>query len=117
MMKKNKINVNGLDYGYNIFPHYDMVKAEIYRVSSVSELKGTHIHLLSKSFGGVFGGLFRKPIEKDYIKAKEWACNHLEFINTANREQDFRKVVKVGPENLSPISSRDPEFYHKFITD
>lgn len=73
----NPIKINNRLYNYSIFPLYDKVYAEIYYSYTSSKVK---IHAISKEFGSIF----RKPIEQDYINAKQWANNQLKYIINAN---------------------------------
>ena len=67
--------------GFKILPYYNKVLVEIFKIVEYSEGKEIHIRLISKEFGSVF----RKPIERDYIKARLWADIQMKSIENANK--------------------------------
>jgi len=74
--------VNGIVYGFSIFPRFGKVQAEIYKVSDykLDKEMRMHIRLLDKDFGS----MFRTPNENDYKKAREWADLQMKCILEAN---------------------------------
>lgn len=76
--KMEKFEVDNKIFGYHIFPQWDKVYVEIYYISSDHKLSNypTEIFCLSKKFGR----FWRKPVEIDYIKSKQWAEDQLKFI-------------------------------------
>jgi hypothetical protein len=75
--------VNGIEYGFKIEPYFNKIKAEIYRFSDVLEAHDGSKYkmpVIEKDFGSIF----RKPIEKDYLKAREWVDNQMKYISNAN---------------------------------
>lgn len=76
---KDSILVNGEEIRFTILPHIDEVKAEIFKVHK-TKYGDVNIHLISKSFGG----MFRKPNEQDYIKAREWVDMQMTSIENSN---------------------------------
>jgi len=74
------MKTNGTEYGFDIFPSYGKVQAEIYKVYEYSNDKDMHIRLLSKEFGSIF----RTPSENDYKKAREWVDLQMKCILKSN---------------------------------
>lgn len=70
-----KIRIDDKLYGYRIYPHFDEVKVEIYFIE---------VNIENIVLDKYFGRFWRKPIEKDYIEAQNWATNQLEYIKNAN---------------------------------
>jgi len=69
-------------YGFSIEPFYNMVRAEIYKINNYEALsKPVHISKIHKDFGS----FWRKPIEKDYKKAREWVDLQIKCIETYNK--------------------------------
>lgn len=65
---------------FHVLPNRSgFVVADIVELSK-SELVSNRV-ILTKSFGS----LFRKPIEKDYIEARAWTTQQLNYIYQANR--------------------------------
>jgi hypothetical protein len=77
-----KLIVNDREYNYTIEPHFDKVRAEIYKVADCSTNLNSpiHIHLLSKTFGK----WWRKPIKQDYDDAMKWADEQMDMIKKTN---------------------------------
>lgn len=73
------MEVNGEEIRFTILPFIDEVKAEIFRVHK-TKYGDIDIHLISKSFGG----MFRKPIEKDYVNARKWVDMQMKSIEKSN---------------------------------
>jgi hypothetical protein len=81
----NNVEVNDKIYCYNICPLGGKVYAEIYYTFKTPGifLNNLRIQVLSKEFGSYW----RTPIEKDYIKAKKWCLNQLNYILDANKQK------------------------------
>ena len=75
------MEINGTEYGFNIFPSYGKVQAEIYKVYKFKEGDKTQIKLLDKEFGS----MFRSPNESDYEKARKWTKLQMDCILKANQ--------------------------------
>ena len=76
---ENYLEVNGEEIKYTILPMFDQVKASIFRVVK-SKYGDMDFNLIHK----YFGGHFRQPNDKDYIKAKEWVDMQMAAIKKAN---------------------------------
>jgi hypothetical protein len=77
------MKINNSEYGFTIEPRFGKVLAEIYKFSENKILGDSfHIHLISKEFGSIF----RKPIEKDYLNARNWVELQMKFIEESNKE-------------------------------
>lgn len=73
-----KVEIDGKTFSYRILPCFgNKVYAEVYYKVPGSTIE---VQVLNKEFGSVW----RKPIERDYEKAKDWCENQLEWIQNAN---------------------------------
>ena len=70
--------------GYTVLPRFDKVRAELYKIVVLGD-KDVHIHLLDKEFGSIW----RKPIEQDYVVAKEWIDIQIKCIKDNNANITF----------------------------
>lgn len=73
-----------MDITFNIRPFAGKVRAEIYEITDVklSDGKMLQLSILNKDFGS----MFRKPIERDYLEARQWLENQIRYIKNANNE-------------------------------
>lgn len=72
-----KKEIDGKLFGYHICPRLGKVYAEIYYTGLNDKIE---IQVLNEEFGSNW----RKPLEKDYIEAKKWCKNQLNWIRDAN---------------------------------
>ena len=74
---KRKIEIDNKLFSYHIYPRFGMVYAEIYYTKIDDELE---YEVLNKEFGSIW----RKPLQKDYVKADRWCKDQINWLREAN---------------------------------